>query len=121
MMCVSPPPVGTVGAQALVSVSYEHLEHSSLRALSFKTALLLALTSAKRVSELCALLGHPGCLLLRGDHNGATLRPNPSFVSKNIRGSFRSRTIQLEAFCPPPHGDAREAKLHLLCPVHVLA
>ena len=42
-----------------------------------------------------------------------------SFVPKNIRSSFRSRTIQLEAFCPPLHGDVRDAKLHLLCPVHV--
>lgn len=37
----------------LVCDSYEPLEHSSL--LSFKAALLPALTSAKRVSELCAL------------------------------------------------------------------
>ncbi|XP_044229399.1 ovarian cancer G-protein coupled receptor 1-like [Thunnus albacares] len=38
--------------EALVSDPYEPLERSSLKALSFKTALLLALTSAMRVSEL---------------------------------------------------------------------
>ena len=107
--------------KALVSDSYQPLERSSLKVLSFKTALLLVLASAKRVSELCTLSVHPSCLLLRGDHSSATLRPNPSFVPKNIRSSFRLRTIQIEAFCPPPHGDTREAKLHLLFPVHVLA
>ena len=75
--------------EALVSNSYEPLEGSSLKSLSFKTALLLVLTSAKRVSELCALSVHPSCLLLHGDHSSATLRPNPSFVPKNIRSSFR--------------------------------
>lgn len=106
--------------EALTRDPYEPLDRSSLKALSFKTALLLALTSAKRVSELCALSVHPSCLLLRGDCSGAVLKPNPSFVPKNIRSSFRSRIIQLEAFHPPPHGDSREAKLHLLCPVRAL-
>lgn len=32
-----------------------------------------------------------------------------------------SRSIQLEAFCSPPHGDIKDAKMHLSCPVHVLA
>jgi len=106
--------------EALTRDPYEPLECSSLKALSFKTALLLALTSAKRVSELCALTVHPSCLLIRGDRSGAILKPNPSFFPKNIRSSFRSRVIQLEAFHPPPHRDSREAKLHLLCPVRAL-
>ncbi|XP_044229420.1 ovarian cancer G-protein coupled receptor 1-like [Thunnus albacares] len=50
--------------EALVSDPYEPLEHSSLKALSFKTALLLALTSAMRVSELCALSVHPSCFVV---------------------------------------------------------
>ena len=103
--------------EALTKGPYEPMKHSSLRALSFKTALLLALTSAKRVSELCALSVNPSCLLIRGDR---TLKPNPAFVPKNIRSSFRSRIIQLEAFHPPPHGNSREVKLHLLCPVRAL-
>ena len=38
--------------EALVSDSYEPLERSLLKPLSFKTALLLALTLAKRVSDV---------------------------------------------------------------------
>ena len=81
--------------EALVTEPFEPLELSSLKALSWKTALLLALTSAKRVSELTALSVHPSCLMIRGDQSGATLRPNPSFVPKSLRSAFRSRFIQL--------------------------
>lgn len=51
----------------------------------------------------------------------ATLRSNPSFVPKNLRSSFKSRVIPLDACCPPPHVGIREAKLHLLCIVYQLA
>ena len=71
--------------EALVTEPFEPLELSSLKTLSLKTALLLALTLAKRVCELTALSVHPGCLLIQGDRSGATLRPNPSFVPKNLR------------------------------------
>jgi len=47
--------------KALASGQIEHLELSSLKALLWKTALLLALTSAKRVFELTALSVHPSC------------------------------------------------------------
>ena len=45
--------------EALVTEPFEPLELSSLKALSLKTALLLALTSARGVSELAALSVHP--------------------------------------------------------------
>lgn len=92
----------------------------SLKVLSIKTALLLALTAAKRVCELAALLVHPSCSLLHCDYSRATFRPSPSSVPKNIRRSFRSRVVQLDTFCLPPHAWDREAKLHLLCPVCAL-
>jgi len=93
--------------EALVTEPFEPLELSSLKALLWKTALLLALTSAKRLSELTALLVHLSCLLIRGDQSGATLRPNPFFVPKSLRSAFRSRAIQLGSFSLPPHSGAR--------------
>ena len=93
--------------EALVSEPFEPLELSSLKALLWKTALLLALTSAKRLSELTSLLVHLSCLLIRGDQSGATLRPNPFFVPKSLRSAFRSRAIQLGSFSLPPHSGAR--------------
>lgn len=80
--------------EALAKGLFEILECSSLKALLSKNALLLALTSSKRVFELTALLVHPWCLLLCGDRSKATLRKN---------SSFRSRVIQLDAFCHSPH------------------
>jgi len=100
--------------EAMVTEPFVPLELSSLKALSLKTALLLALTLAKRVCELTALSMHPSCLLIRGDRSGATPRPN-------LRSSFRARAIQLEGFSLPTHIGDREAKLHLLCPVCALA
>lgn len=66
--------------EALVSDPYQPPKHSAQWALSLKTALLLFLTSAKRVCELIALSVNPCCLLLRDDHSGMTLRPNPFFA-----------------------------------------
>ena len=92
-----------------------------LDALSFKTALLLALVSAKRACELTARSVSPSCLLLKEDSSFALLRPNPAFLPKNINSSFRLRDIVLKAFHPPPHSSEAEAELHLLCPARALA
>lgn len=59
--------------ETLVSNSYEPLQHASLRVLSVKTAMLLALTSAAKVGELTALSFNPCFLLLTGDCSGAVL------------------------------------------------
>lgn len=63
----------------------------------------------------------PPCSLLpRGDHTGATLRTNPSFVPNNLNCSFRW-VLRLDAFCLPSSVRVREANLHLLCSVHTWA
>ena len=107
--------------RALGEPPFEPLSQISLKFLSLKTALLLALTSAKRVSDLCALSVSPSCLHIREDGSAATLRPNPSFMPKVITSSFRSRDISLDAFFPPPHGSEREEMSHRLCPVRALS
>uniref|UniRef100_UPI003AAB97E8 uncharacterized protein n=1 Tax=Centroberyx gerrardi TaxID=166262 RepID=UPI003AAB97E8 len=107
--------------QALSNQPFEPIAQISLKWLSIKTALLLALTSTKRVSDLCALSIHPSCLAINGDGSSAVLRPNPTFIPKNIRSSFRSRTITLSAFFPAPHREEREESLNKLCPVRALA
>ncbi|KAJ8376070.1 hypothetical protein SKAU_G00066500 [Synaphobranchus kaupii] len=63
---------------ALTEPPFEPLEGLSLKLLSFKTAFLLAIASARRVSELHALSIHPACPL-------AVLR-----VSANRVGGFSS-------------------------------
>lgn len=62
--------------KSLMKSPHETLKCFSLKA-SFKTAFLLVLTSAERLSPSCTLL----C--------GPTLQPNPSFVLRIIRSLFR--------------------------------
>lgn len=60
MACVSSPQWELLLVlKALVMDPYEPHEHSCLQALTFKTAVMLALTSAKRMCELTALLVIP--------------------------------------------------------------
>lgn len=66
----------------------------SLQVLSLETAVMLVLTSAKRVSELPDLQVNPCCLFLRGDNSGVHWL-NPSFVFKSTGSSLRSWGIQL--------------------------
>nr|XP_033946513.1 uncharacterized protein LOC117452146 [Pseudochaenichthys georgianus] len=106
---------------ALSKAPFEPLDQVPLKFLSAKTALLLALTSAKRVSELSALSVAPSCLQIQGDGSSAVLRPNPAFMPKMITSSFRSRGITLDGFFPPPHTSEEEATSHLLCPVRALS
>ena len=57
---------------------FEPLSQDPLDALFFKTALLMALVSAKRACELTALSVSPSCLLLNEDSSFKLLRPNPA-------------------------------------------
>ncbi|KAK2902453.1 hypothetical protein Q8A73_012199 [Channa argus] len=118
---LAPPWDLSLVLRALVVSLFEPLEQVSLRLLSWKTALLLALTSMKRVSDLSALSVSPECLSIRGDLSLAVLRPNPAFMPKCITSSFRSRVITLEGFCTPPHTSEEDASSHLLCPVRALS
>ena len=106
---------------ALCDAPFEPIAQASLKLLSFKTALLLALTSAKRVGDLCALSTQPAGLAIYGDRSSAVLRPNPAFTPKIVTSSYKSRVITLDAFFLPPHPSAREDRLHRLCPVRALA
>ncbi|KAJ8009733.1 hypothetical protein DPEC_G00094600 [Dallia pectoralis] len=106
---------------ALCAPPFEPLSQISLRLLSLKTALLLALCSTKRESDLCAFSTRPDCLFINGDLSRAMLRPNPAFVPKIITTSYRSRVLELDAFYPPPHRDGAEERWHCLCPVRAVA
>ena len=59
----------------LIKAPFEPLDQVPLKFLSAKTALLLALTSTKRVSDLPALSVAPSCLRIQGDGNSAVLQP----------------------------------------------
>ena len=97
---------------------FEPLESSSMKLLSFKTILLLALTTAKRVSDLHALSVSPECMRFGNDGRKVLLKPNLAFVPKNR--VVIHEPVELVAFHPPPFTGVEDERLHRLCPVRAL-
>ncbi|KAL7873605.1 hypothetical protein AOLI_G00126760 [Acnodon oligacanthus] len=67
---------------ALCSHSFEPLVSVGLKFLSLKTVLLLALTTARRESDLQALSIRPSCLQFDPGYTKVHLCPNPAYVPK---------------------------------------
>ncbi|MGH0151620.1 UNVERIFIED_CONTAM: hypothetical protein FKN15_037060 [Acipenser sinensis] len=106
---------------ALTKPPFEPMHSAELKLLSFKTAFLVAVTSAKRVSELQALSVAKACLYFAKDRSRVTLRTNPAFLPKTISAFHVNQSVELEAFHPPPFQSDRDRMLHTLCPVRALA
>ncbi|XP_073668878.1 uncharacterized protein [Paramisgurnus dabryanus] len=104
---------------ALSQYPFEPLGVISLKLLSFKVALLLALTSAKRVSELHAFSVHPSCTKFSLNGEKVFLKPNPAFMPKCFP-AFTSEVLELSAFHPPPFSSTEDQRLNALCPVRAL-
>ena len=115
---LAPPWDVSLVLDALTREPFEPLDSVDLKFLSLKTALLLALTTAKRVSDLHALSSSTDCTSFSADGLRVTLKPNPAFVPKN----FLSRSVpaDLRSFYPPPHTSEEDRLLHSLCPVRAL-
>lgn len=69
-----------------------------LKLLSIKTILLIALTSARRVSDLQAFSVCPSGLQLASRQAKACPRPNPTFVPKVTKSLYRCPILELLAF-----------------------
>ncbi len=68
--------------RALKGPPFEPLQSTDLRALSLKTALLLALASVKRVGDLQALSTSPACLEFGPNDSKVVLKPRHGYVPK---------------------------------------
>ncbi|KAJ8333524.1 hypothetical protein SKAU_G00415320 [Synaphobranchus kaupii] len=106
--------------EALSSALFEPVESVELKLLSLKTVLLLALTTAKRVSELQALSIHPSCLRFAQDYGKVVFKANPAFIPKVINPAYSCSSVELRAFHPPPFSSQEESRLNTLCPVRAL-
>uniref|UniRef100_A0A1A8PZ04 ribonuclease H n=1 Tax=Nothobranchius rachovii TaxID=451742 RepID=A0A1A8PZ04_9TELE len=102
---------------ALSGPPFEPMDGLDLKILSLKVVLLLALVSAKRVSDLQALSVHPSCTQFAPGDMKVSLKPNPAFVPKVV-GSFSP--IILTAFYPLPFSSPEEERWHKLCPIRAL-
>ena len=96
---------------SLTQPPFEPLEAVGMKLVSLKTALLLALTTAKRVSDLHALSVHPKCTSFSADNSRVVLTPNAAFVPKNPR--MECTPVILEAFHPPPFTSQEHQKLEI--------
>ncbi|KAK7889130.1 hypothetical protein WMY93_024690 [Mugilogobius chulae] len=109
----------SVVLDALCHHPFEPLEAVALKYVALKTVLLLALTSAKRVSELQAFSVSPTCMQFAPGLSKVHLRPNPAFMPK-VEPAYSCPTLEIAAFHPPPFSSPEEQQLHSLCPVRAL-
>ena len=105
---------------ALSGPPFEPLSEVDAKTLSLKTALLMALVSAKRVGDLHALSVHSSCMQFGSGDSKVSLRPNPAYVPKVMDTSYSCLSMEFSAFHPPPFTSEEQRRLHTLCPVRAL-
>ncbi len=103
---------------ALCRPPFEPVAQAELKWVTWKAAFLLAVSSAKRVSELHALSVSDSCLRWHPDGSGVTLWPNTAFLSKVLSHAHLNQPIRLARFDPSPEEQGGEPEL--LCPVRIL-
>ncbi|XP_013917310.1 PREDICTED: uncharacterized protein LOC106545317, partial [Thamnophis sirtalis] len=101
----------SVVLQVLTAPPFEPLHSVSLRHLTLKTAFLIAITSARRISELVALLVRQDLCIVHPDR--VVLRLDPSFIPKINTRFHRAQEVILPRFCPRL-SHAREHSWHTL-------
>ncbi|KAL0161734.1 hypothetical protein M9458_045459, partial [Cirrhinus mrigala] len=104
--------------EALCRPPFEPIEEIPDRLLTIKTALLLALTSLKRVGDLQALSVAPSHLEFAPGMTKAFLYPRPGYVPKVPTNT--PQPVVLQAFCPPPFREPDQQKQNCICPVRAL-
>lgn len=85
---------------ALTVPPFEPLRQVSLRFLSFKVSFLVAITSARRISELAALSSRKDLCIFHQDR--VVLCLDPAFIPKINSPFHRSQELVLPNFCPSP-------------------
>ena len=79
--------------RALTGPLFEPLEKVDM-----KTALLLALVSAKRIGNMQALSFSPSCLQFSVAGDKVVMRPNAAYTPKVVATPFRNQVIELAVF-----------------------
>ncbi len=102
---INPPRLRTVPPwdlptvlRALKGPPFEPLQSSSLRVLSLKTALLLALASVKQVGDLQALSVNSACLEFGPNDSKVVLKPRLGYVPKVLSTLFRELSHNFDFF-----------------------
>ena len=86
---------------------FEPIHKAALKFLSWKVALLLALTSGRKVGEFQAFTTKEPFLQFRDDR--VILRTNPHFIPKVPSGFHLNEPVILKTFLPNPKDGAEKA------------
>lgn len=81
----------------LTKPPFEPLKDAPIKFLTLKTAFLVAITSARRIGELSALVTSPPYTRILEDR--IILRPDPAFLPKVVSSFHRDQEIILPSFC----------------------
>ncbi|KAL0200148.1 hypothetical protein M9458_003335, partial [Cirrhinus mrigala] len=104
--------------EALCRPPFEPIEEISVRFLSIKTALLLAITSLKQVEDLQALSVAPSHLEFAPGMTKAFPYPRAGYVLKVP--TTTPQPVVLQAFCPPPFREPDQQQHNCMCLVRAL-
>nr|XP_025038502.1 uncharacterized protein LOC112545154 [Pelodiscus sinensis] len=109
-----PPPAWSLDLvlDVLTRPPFEPLATVLMPVLTMKVLFLLAITSARRVSELAALMSSPPYTVFTKD--AVTLRSHPAFLPKVCTEFHINEPIVLPCFYPEPHTSRHHALLHTL-------
>ncbi len=113
-----PPWDLAVVLNALCRPPFEPIEEVSVRHLTLKTVLLLAISSLKRVRDLQALSVAPTHLDFAPGMAKVFLYPQAGYVPKVP--SVTPQPVVLQAFSLPPFREPDQQKLNCMCPVRAL-
>ena len=102
--------------RALQDAPFEPMQTAEIKFVSAKVAVLLALTTAARVSELAALTING--ITFSGDYK-VVINQDPAFAPKHVGTLYRRTPVVLRAYFPRPRG-LTERRRHLLCPVRAV-
>ncbi len=106
--------------RALSRPPFEPLSSVGLRELSLKTALLLALASAKRIGDLHAFSVDSDCIRFGPGDCSVTLRPRMGYVPKSLSTPFKIQTVSLSALSSESAASSEADAQTSVCPVRAL-
>ncbi len=106
--------------RALSQPPFEPLSSVGLKELSLKTALLLALASAKRIGDLHAFSVDSDCIRFGPGDCSVTLRPRMGYVPKSPSTPFKIQTVSLSALSSESAASSEADAQTSVCPVRAL-
>ncbi len=106
--------------RALSQPPFEPLSSVGLKELSLKTALLLALASAKRIGDLHAFSVDSDCIRFGPGDCSVTLRPRMGYVPKSLSTPFKIQTVSLSALSSESAASSEADAQTSVCPVRAL-